>query len=61
MGHNNIVGSVIAGRDVKDSNNGNKNVVDNSSHIIRQARIESAIISFVVGILSSIVASLLLQ
>lgn len=52
MEHINITGSQVAGNNISNSNNNNKNIS------INRIRTESAIISFVIGFLSSVLASL---
>lgn len=54
----NMNGSIVAGGNVENSNNGNKNNMSNDININR-IRKESIIISFVVGLLSSVLGSVL--
>lgn len=53
----NIQGSVIAGGSVINSNNNNRNKMSETNNLIHQVRKESAIISFVVGIITSVLGS----
>lgn len=55
--NNNIQGSVIAGRSVNNSNNNNKNRITEENELVCKIRKESAIISFIVGVLSSVFGS----
>lgn len=61
MSSNNINGLIIANGDVSNSNNNNKNSIKNDGDIIRQVRKESVIISFIVGFLSSLLATFLFE
>lgn len=61
MSSNNINNSIIANGDVSNSNNNNKNSIENNGDIIRQVRKESVIISFIVGFLSSLLATFLFE
>ena len=56
---NNIQGSVIAGGSVSNSNNNNRNKNSEKNEIVFQVRKEAAIISFIVGIVTSILGSII--
>lgn len=56
---NNIQGSVIAGGSVSDSNNNNRNKISEKNEIVSQVRKDAAIISFFVGIVTSIIGSII--
>lgn len=59
--NNSFNGSIIAGGNVTRSNNGNHNSYKDTNVVIKQVRKEAIIISFVVGFLSSILASYLYE
>lgn len=51
MGNLNVIGSQVAGGNISNSKSTNKNIT------INRIRTESAIISFIIGFISSILAS----
>lgn len=58
MENKDISNSIVAGRDVKKSNNANDSTVVNNSKIISQAKKQAFWVSLVTGVLSSLIASL---
>jgi len=56
--NNNIQGSVIAGGSVNNSNNNNRNEISEENKLVYRIRRDAAIISFLVGIISSVLGSI---
>lgn len=57
MDNKNISNSIVAGRDVNKSSNANNSMVVNNSKIISQVKKQAFWVSFVTGIVSSLIAS----
>ena len=59
MKNKGVKGSIVAGRDVKNSVNANDSKVYNHSKIVSQARKQAFWVSLITGIVSSFIASVL--
>ena len=59
MNNNKINGSIVANGNVIGSVNANRSKVDNDSAILEKARKQSFWISLIVGIVSSLIASII--
>jgi len=61
MDNKDICNSIVAGRDVKNSTNAKDSMVVNNSKIISQAKKYAFWVSLITGVVSSLIASLIIH